>query len=55
MIEFIVSHWKEILQIYVGLIGVASIIVKLTPTLTDDNILKGIVKFTGKFVALNRK
>jgi len=55
MIEWIVEHWAEIIQIYLGLIGVASIVVKLTPTLKDDTILKNIVKFVGKFIALNRK
>ena len=34
--------------------GIASIIVKVTPTLKDDNILKGIIKFLGKYIALNR-
>lgn len=55
MIEWIVQHWTDIIQIYVGLIGVASIIVKLTPTLKDDTALKTLIRFTGKFLALNRK
>ena len=44
-----------IIELYLALIGVASIIVKLTPTLKDDNILKEIIRFVGKFIALNRK
>lgn len=40
--------------IYTGLVTLASVIVKLTPTLKDDNLLKKLIKFTGKFVALNR-
>lgn len=36
-------------------IAIASIIVKLTPTLRDDTILLKIVKFVSKHIALNRK
>jgi hypothetical protein len=32
----------------------ASVIVKLTPTLKDDNYFKGIVKFVGKYIALDK-
>ena len=32
----------------------ASIIVKLTPTLKDDNYFKGIIKFIGKYIALDK-
>jgi hypothetical protein len=35
-------------------IGVASIIVKLTPTLKDDDILLPIIKFIGKYIALKK-
>ena len=55
MIEWILNHWVDVIQIYLGLIGVASIIVKLTPTLKDDTVLKKIIAFTGKVIALNRK
>lgn len=40
---------------YLALIGLASVIVKLTPTLKDDAFLKKILRFSGKFIALNRK
>ena len=36
------------------LIAFASIIVKLTPTIKDDNVLKAIVKFLGKYIALDK-
>ena len=54
MIDYIVSNWKEIAEGIAAIIGAASIIVKLTPTLKDDNILLPIIKFIGKFVALNK-
>ena len=31
-----------------------SVIVKLTPTLKDDNYFKGIIKFVGKYIALDK-
>ena len=53
MIDWIVAHWKDISEFIAAVIGVASIIVRLTPTLKDDNILLPIIKFIGKFIALN--
>lgn len=35
-------------------VAIASIIVKLTPTLKDDDWLKGFVKFIGKYIALDK-
>ncbi len=55
IINWIVGHIGELIQLYLAIIGIASIIVKLTPTLKDDNILKGIIRFMGKVIALNRK
>ena len=54
MIDYIVTNWQDIAKVISSIIGVASIIVKLTPTLKDDNILLPIVKFIGKFIALNK-
>ena len=53
--SWVSSNWILIGEAYLSLVGFASIIVKLTPTVKDDNILKGFLRFTGKFVALNRK
>jgi hypothetical protein len=41
------------IQIYLAIVGLASIIVKLTPTLKDDTILLNITKFVAKYIALN--
>lgn len=43
--EWIVQHWKDILAIIGGVVTVASLIVKLTPTQKDDNVLAKIIKF----------
>lgn len=42
--EWITAHWKDILAIIGGVVTVASIIVKLTPTQKDDNILAKVIK-----------
>jgi hypothetical protein len=52
--EWLQSHWTEIVQVITGLVTLASIIVRWTPTIKDDNWLLAIVKFLGKYVALNR-
>lgn len=54
IVGFITTHWDDIVKGYLAIIGLASIIVKLTPTLKDDDVLKGIIRFLGKYVALNR-
>ena len=54
MISWIVANYKGILEAIAAAIGAASIIVKITPTLKDDNMLLPIVKFIGKFIALDK-
>ena len=54
LIQWIAANWANILAVIVQIIGVASLIVKLTPTLKDDNVWLPIVKFLGKYIALNK-
>ena len=54
IVTWIQNHWAEVCQIIATVIGLASIIVKLTPTLKDDTILQKIVAFIGKYIALNK-
>jgi hypothetical protein len=54
IVNWVLNNKEVLLQGVVSVIGVASIIVKLTPTLKDDNILLPIVKFLGKYIALNK-
>ena len=54
IIQFVLSSQKEILDALAYIIAGASVIVKLTPTLKDDNYLKPIVRFIGKFLALDK-
>jgi hypothetical protein len=55
VIDWVRTNNGDLALLVTSLIGTASIVVRLTPTLKDDNALKGIIKFVGKFVALNRK
>ena len=54
VVGWIGANWEQIVAAYLALIGLASIIVKLTPTLKDDDALKWVIKFLGKYIALNR-
>jgi hypothetical protein len=54
VVAWVGTNWAEIAQAIVSIIGAASIIVKLTPTLKDDDVLKGVIRFLGKYIALNR-
>jgi len=52
--NWFITNGASLVQIWLQVIGVASIIVKLTPTLKDDDALKWLIKFTGKYIAINR-
>ncbi len=54
-IEWIQNNWGALIQIYLMTVGLASAIIKLTPTVRDDLWLKKVLRFTGKIIALNRK
>jgi hypothetical protein len=54
LVTWVAANWKGILEIIVQIIGIASLIVKITPTLKDDNIWLPFVKFLGKYIALNK-
>ena len=54
IVTWIQAHWLDIINVYLAAVGLASVIVKLTPTQVDDNILAKITSFVGKFVALNK-
>ena len=52
--NWIIENWATICTMIAYTIALASIIVKLTPSLKDDGILKDIIKFVGKFIALDK-
>lgn len=45
--NWIMSYWTDILEIVAGIIAVASVIVKITPSPKDNEILKKIMAFLG--------
>ena len=49
------SNWKNILAIIGGVVSVATMIVKLTPTTKDDKILTIIVNILDKLSIVNTK
>jgi len=54
IIEYVTNNWATIIQLYLAVVGLASIIVKLTPTKKDDAILTKVINFVSKFIALNK-
>ena len=54
MIQWIIANSKDLLLIVTGMVTVASIIVKLTPTPKDDAIMAKILPWLEK-IALNKK
>jgi len=54
LINWITGHWIEITAIVGGLVTIASVIVKLTPTTKDDEALSKFMKFWNA-IALNPK
>lgn len=53
MIAWIQAHWKDILAIIGGVVTVASIIVKLTPSTKDDDVLAKIIKILAALSLFN--
>ena len=53
MINYIVAHISEIIAIVTGIVTVASLIVRLTPSPKDDAVVSAISKFINT-LALNK-
>lgn len=54
MIEWITANWKTVADILAYACLFASLVVKITPTLKDDNFILPIIKFIGKYIALDK-
>lgn len=52
-VNWIVEHWSDVLAIIGGVVSVATIIVKLTPTTKDDSVLNAIVKVLSALSLVN--
>jgi hypothetical protein len=43
IVSWISAHWSDVLAVYGAAVGLATVVVKLTPTQEDDAILAKIV------------
>lgn len=50
--EFITNHWNDILAVIGAVVSLATLIVGLTPTTKDDEILGKVVRFLDLFSVL---
>lgn len=49
MLDWIFNHWADLLAIYGGIVAIATVIVKLTPSTKDNEILDKIIKILDHF------
>lgn len=54
LVNWAKDNGKTVLDVVAYSVMIASAIVKLTPTLRDDNFLKPVVKFLGKYIAWDK-
>lgn len=55
IIAFLKLHYDDILAIIGGIVSIATIIVKLTPSTKDDEILNKIINILSKLSIINTK
>lgn len=55
MLNWIMEHWDDILAIYGGVVAICTVIVKLTPSTKDNEILGKIILFLDTFSTAFRK
>ena len=55
VLTFIQNHYDELLAIIGGVVSIATIIVKLTPTDKDNKVLEKIINCLAKFSIINTK
>lgn len=49
MLDWILTHWQDLLAVYGALVLICSAIVKWTPTTKDDAVWAKILKILDKF------
>lgn len=55
VLTFIQNHYDELLAIIGGVVSIATIIVRLTPSTRDNEVLEKIINFLAKFSIINTK
>ena len=53
IITWLKTNWDSVLAIIGGVVSVATIIVKLTPTQKDDNVLATLIRLLSVFSLVN--
>lgn len=53
--NFLASHWDNILTVFGAIVSCATVIVKVTPTSKDDFILDKVVSFFNYFSIIKTK
>lgn len=53
VLNWFIANWSSVCVAISSVIGAASVVVKLTPTLKDDAVLLPVIKFIAKYIALN--
>lgn len=54
LVKWVAANWLELAEAIAAIIGGASIIIRLTPTTKDDAMILPIIKFIGKWIALDK-
>lgn len=54
VIEYVINNWNQVIELILAIIGVASIIAKITPTPEDDKIIDKILGVIN-VIALTKK
>lgn len=53
--DYIITNWADLLQIALAVLGVASLIAKLTPTEADNKVIEKIFKVVHTFGLTKKK
>lgn len=55
MLDWIIEHWDDLLAIYGGIVAICTVVVKLTPSIKDDEIFGKIIKVLDTFSTAFKK
>lgn len=55
MPDWIIEHWDDLLAIYGGIVAICTVVVKLTPSVKDDEIFGKVIKILDTFSTAFKK
>ncbi len=55
MLDWIIEHWDDLLAIYGGIVAICTVVVKLTPSVKDDEIFGKVIKILDTFSTAFKK